>query len=262
MHWMMNSQWPSFFGHLYDYYFKQGGGYFGAKKAMQPRSVVWDYYATGDRSKAHVYAVNLTSGALRGKVTVSFYNLDGSRKYTNSAAADVPPNSSKDVFSVARIQGLTPAYFVRCQLADNDGKVVAENTYWQSTTDDDLGSPGNDEQFATNLSQWADLTALNHMGPVQVKVGGTLASNGDERTVTTTLTNSSNHIAFFVRVEVTAAQGGEEVLPITYDDNYITLFPHDSRTITAKIQASELTGKSPALRIEGYNVPRQIVSLP
>ena len=262
MHWMMNSQWPSFFSHLYDYYFKQGGGYFGAKRALQPRSVVWDYYATGDRSTAHVYAVNLTSEPLRGKVTVSFYNLDGSRKYTNSATADVPPNSSRDVLSIARTQGLTPVYFVRCQLADNDGKVLAENTYWQSTTDDDLGSPANDEQFATSLSKWADLTALNHMAPVQVKVGGSLASDGNERTVTTTLTNNSNHIAFFVRVEVTAGQGGDEVLPITYDDNYITLFPHDSRTITGKMQASELTEKSPALRVEGYNVPRQLVSLP
>jgi len=40
MNWMMNNHWPSFFGHLFDYYFKQGGGYFGAKKALQPLSVV------------------------------------------------------------------------------------------------------------------------------------------------------------------------------------------------------------------------------
>jgi exo-1,4-beta-D-glucosaminidase len=28
---MMNSPWPSFFGHLLDYYFEQGGGYFGGQ---------------------------------------------------------------------------------------------------------------------------------------------------------------------------------------------------------------------------------------
>lgn len=262
MHWMMNSSWPSFFGHLYDYYFKQGGGYFGAKKALQPRSVVWDYYATGNRSTAHLYAVNLTSEPLHGKVSISLYNLDGSRKYTNSTVADVPPDSSKDVLSIPRMQGLSPTYFVRCQLADTDGTLLAENVYWESTTEDDLGSPSNDTQFTTNLSQWADLTALNHMAPVQVKVGGSLASNGEERTATTTLTNNSNNIAFFVRVEVTRGSGGDEVLPITYDDNYISLFPHQSRTITGKMQAFALAGKSPALRVEGYNVPRQVLSLP
>lgn len=263
MHWMMNSHWPSFFGHLYDYYFKQGGGYFGAKKAMQPRTVVWDYYATGDRSAAHVYAVNLTPEALRGKVTVSLYNVDGSRKYTNSAAADVSANSSKDVLSVPRVQGLSPVYFVRCQLSDDSGKILAENAYWQSTTDDDLGNPSNDEQFSTNLSQWADLTALNHLPAVQLKVTGTAAANGgDERTVSATLTNNSNHIAFFIRVEATAGAGGDEVLPITYDDNYVTLFPHESRTVTARLDASQLDGKKPAVRVEGYNVPKQVVSLP
>jgi exo-1,4-beta-D-glucosaminidase len=262
MHWMMNSQWPSFFGHLYDYYFKQGGGYFGAKKAMQPRTVVWDYYATGDRSRGHVYAVNLTPEPLHGKVTVSFYNVDGSRKYTNSAVADVPPNSSKDALAVARIQGLSSAYFVRCQLFDDRGEVLAENVYWQSTTDDNLGNPSNDEQFATNLSQWADLTALNHLPAVQLKVAGAVASNGDERTVTTTLTNTSNHIAFFVRVDATAGAGGDEVLPIIYDDNYVTLLPHESRKITAKIDMTQLDGKQPAVRVEGYNVPKQVVPLP
>ena len=262
MHWMMNSQWPSFFGHLYDSYFKQGGGYFGVKKALQPRTVVWDYYATGDRSTAHIYAVNLAPDSFHGKVTVSFYNLDGSRKYTNSAAADVSPNSSKDVLSVPRLQGLSPTYFVRCQLSEANGKILAENTYWQSTTDDDLGNPSNDEQFATNLSQWGDLTALNHMPAVQLKVAGSLASNLDQRTVITTLSNNSNHIAFFTRVEATADVGGDEVLPITYDDNYVTLFPHESRTVTAKIDASQLNGRKLALRVEGYNVPKQELSLP
>jgi len=36
VHWMMNNPWPSVFGHLFDYYFKQGGGYFGAKKGLRP----------------------------------------------------------------------------------------------------------------------------------------------------------------------------------------------------------------------------------
>jgi exo-1,4-beta-D-glucosaminidase len=134
--------------------------------------------------------------------------------------------------------------------------------YWQSTTDDNLGNSSNDEQFATNLSQWADLTALNHMPAVQVKVAGSVASNADERTITTTLTNNSNHIAFFIRVDATAGAGGDEVLPITYDDNYVTLFPHESRKITAQLNVSQLDGKQPAVRVEGYNVPRQVVSLP
>ncbi len=261
MHWMMDAPWPSFFGHLYDYYFKQGGGYFGAKKAMQPRSVVWDYYATSDRSTAHVYAVNLTSEPVHGKVSISLYNLDGSVKYINAAVVDVPANSSIVAMSVPRVSGLSSAYFVRCQFIGPEGSLLMENVYWESMTDDDLGSPSNDDQFTTKLEKWADLTSLDQMSPVNLKVGSSLSRNGGEQTATITLANNSNHIAFFVRVELTRDSDGDEILPIVYDDNYVTLFPHESRAITAKFQASELEGGTAGLRVAGYNVPKKLLSL-
>ena len=34
--WMLNNAWPSMIWHLYDFYLRPGGGYFGAKKAMEP----------------------------------------------------------------------------------------------------------------------------------------------------------------------------------------------------------------------------------
>lgn len=70
----------SFVGYLFDYYFEQGGGYFGAKKALQPVSVVWDYYATGDRTAGHVYVVNHQLEPVSNvSVAVRFYNLDGTQ---------------------------------------------------------------------------------------------------------------------------------------------------------------------------------------
>ena len=260
MHWMLNSPWPSSFGHLYDYYFKQGGGYFGAKKGLRPRSVAWDYYATGDRSTAHVYAVNLTPEPLAGKVSVSFYNLDGSRKYASETAVSVPANSSVIAMSVPRIASLTSTYFVRCQLTGSQG-LVAENVYWQSTTDDDLGSPANDDQFTTNLSQWADLTGLNTLPAAKLKIRSSIANQGPKQTVITTLSNTSNHIAFFVRVEVTRGPNGDEVLPITYDDNYITIFPHESRTVTATMQLPALGGVPLSIRVDAYNATGKIAAV-
>ena len=256
MHWMMNTPWPSFFGHLYDYYFKQGGGYFGAKKAMRPVSVVWDYYATGDRTTAHVFAVNQAEQPLRGAtVSVAFFNSDGTRKFVREAkGVSVGPFSSTSALEVPRVPGLSSAYFVRCLLTGEDGKPLAENVYWQSTTDDDLGEAKNDDQFTTRLVKWADLTALNSMPPVILKASATHAAGSS----TITLRNDSSHIAFFVRLEVTREADGEEILPITYDDNYITLFPHTSSTVTAHYAAAGLRGQ-PAVRVEGYNVAKQVV---
>jgi exo-1,4-beta-D-glucosaminidase len=163
--------------------------------------------------------------------------------------------------AIPRIPGLSSTYFVRCNLTAGDGSQLAENAYWESTTDDDLGPPSNDDQFLTKLVKWADLTALNTMPVTPVRVTVT-ATGANQRTAKITLTNDSRHIAFFVRAEVTKGVDGEEILPITYDDNYVTLFPREARTIVARFQAAELGGSAPALRVEGYNVPKKVVAIP
>ena len=259
VNWMMNNHWPSFFGHLFDYYFKQGGGYFGAKKALQPVSVVWDYYATGDRSTAHIYAVNQQVEPLSNvSVSVRFYNLDGTQKYiTEAKNLVVPAGSSVDALKVGRIPGLSAVYFVRCQMTDSAGKVLAENVYWESQVDDEIGPPGNDVQFAIKLMQWGDMSALNSMPADPVSITGSCEEvNGESRSAIK-LANNSNHIAFFLRVEVANDQNGNEILPIRYDDNYVTLFPHERRTLNAAFETSRLTNHRAALRVEGYNVAKQ-----
>jgi exo-1,4-beta-D-glucosaminidase len=43
--------------------------------------------------------------------------------------------------TVRRVSGLDPAYLVRCELRNATGALLAENVYWQSAADDDLGEP-------------------------------------------------------------------------------------------------------------------------
>jgi len=276
IHWMMNNPWPSFFGHLFDDYYKQGGGYFGAKKGLRPVNVVWDYYATGDRSKATLYVVNQTAQARsKLKVAVEFYNLDGTRKYfTEISNFSIGPDTSREAITVPRILNLDPTYLVRGVLmgsADKDAsdkdKVLAENVYWESTTDDDLGEAKNDEQFKTTLAKWADLSALNNMPRSELNVS-TSSHAGEfngEKQVTITLANPGNHVAFFVRAEVTQVSGesldGGEILPIIYSDNYVTVFPHETRTIEATFQNSSKEPGSLAVRVEGYNVAMQVLGV-
>jgi exo-1,4-beta-D-glucosaminidase len=78
-----------------------------------------------------------------------------------------------------------------------------------------------------------------------------------------TLRNThATNIAFFVRPEVTTGNGGNEVLPVTYTDNYISLWPGESTTITATYQTSDLAGQSPYLRVRGYNIPSTSIPVP
>src|ERR1022692_1532441 len=253
-YWLLNSHWPSFYGNIIDYYLSPGGLYYGAKKGLRLLSVAFDYYAIGDNSQARIIVFNQTPGDMRSlRVRVRIYDLDGKLRddrSTNGIA--VPFNGATQVMALPRYPESSPVFFVRCQLFDDTGKLVAENTYWQSQKDDDLGARSHDAVMTLRQDKWADMTALNTMPPVALEIGATQAKIDKENPVTIRLRNPTGHIAFFERATVSARRDGNEILPIEYDDNYITVFPGE----TAEIHGIVPKGARPRwVKLEGYNTP-------
>ena len=100
IYWMLNNHWPSFFGHIFDYYLKPGGAYFGAKKGLRPLSVVFDYYAK-DKQQAAIRVVNQTLQGRRGlQVRVRVYNLDGTQIFDRRGAVDVEAQGVVQAFAL------------------------------------------------------------------------------------------------------------------------------------------------------------------
>ena len=77
-------------------------------------------------------------------------------------------------------------------------------------------------------------------------------------------------MAFFLRADVrrgtptgTALPGDNEVLPITWSDNDITLWPGESQTLTATYRRlSLLGGATPVVSVYGWNVPNAAFAAP
>jgi len=263
IYWMFNEPWPSFFGHLFDYYEKPGGAYYGAKKGLRPLSVVFDYYATGDHKHAKVRVVNQTINNRDDlRVRVRVYDLLGHVKYDQRAShIQVPAQGVALALTLPLVHDVTSTYFVRCELFDRSGSKLADNDYWQSTTLDDLGSPSNDNAFKIEQASWANLTALNTMPKVQLRIAGMDHSSRAKHEVSITLHNPTDHIAFFERVSVTRGKDGEEILPITYSDNYVTLFPKETVHICSTFGHSGNYAGQLWLRVEGYNTVIEVVPI-
>lgn len=261
--WMLNNHWPSFFGHLFDYYMKQGGGYFGAKKALQPLGLVFDYYATGDRSEGKVYLVNQSPEDLTNlSVVASLYDIDGKLKHQHNAdVASAATASSTVALTLPRYDDLGPVYFIRLQLKNGSSELLAESTYWQASHEDiPVGMDPNAMMDAMVLKQdqWADFTALNSMP--QVKLASKveeLDAKGDLRRFQISLENPTEHVAFFVRAELHLDEQSGEILPITYSDNYVTVYPGETLQIEAEVNKSQLQEQAPLIFVEGYNVQAQ-----
>ncbi len=80
---------------------------------------------------------------------------------------------------------------------------------------------------------------------------------GNESMTTVTLRNTSPSIAFFTRVQV-LTPSGDEVLPVIWDDNYISILPGATKTVTATY-ATNLGSGNVTVKVGGSNVmPTQL----
>jgi exo-1,4-beta-D-glucosaminidase len=211
-----------------------------------------------------VDVVNSTLAASTGMTaTVTVSDIPSlTTVYTNQVTLDVPANASTRAFTVPALSGLSTTYFIRMQLRSSTGQLVSDNLYWCSTTPDALGNKSN--WFSTSVSSFANLNGLSSLpsNPGLTATASRTVANGQE-TVTTTLSNTSaTNVAFFVHAEVTAGSDGLEVLPVGYSDNYVSLWPGESTTITATYATSDLGGQAPFLRVSGYNVPKVTLAVP
>jgi exo-1,4-beta-D-glucosaminidase len=246
--WMLNNAWPSNIWHLYDYYLRPGGGYFGAKRAMEALHPLYSY---DDHS---VYVVSSQYEDVRGlKLTTKVYNLDAAEKFSQDTPVDAPADSTNKVLSLPAIDGLSGAYFLVLRLSDSAGRQVGSNFYWLSTKQETLDWEKSN-WYTTPTSSFADYTALSQLPKVKLKVASQHNRKGDESITHVTLENPSKSVAFFVRLKVTRGTGGEEILPVIWQDNYVSLLPGEKRDITAIYRTAELGAAKPEVEVSGWNV--------
>ncbi|MBV9927277.1 MAG: glycosyl hydrolase family 2 [Acidobacteria bacterium] len=247
--WMLNNAWPSLIWHLYDYYLLPGGGYFGTKRACEPVHVQYSY---DDRS---VVAVNDTRRPHEKlKLTARLYDFNLSEKFTKTTVLDLPADASVSAFTLPKPEGLTPTYFLDLRLETREGAVVSSNFYWLSTQEDALDWE-HSTWYYTPASAYADYTQLASLPPAALNVSGRVVRRGEDEVAHVTLENTGRGLAFFVRLQVQRGPGGEEVLPVLWQDNYVSLLPGERREVTARYRARDLQGARPSLAVGGWNVP-------
>ena len=246
--WMLNNAWPSLIWHLYDWYLRPGGSYFGAKKACEPLHVQYSY---DDRSVVVVNSYYQPFANM--KVVARVYNLDMAEKFSREAKVDVAEDSSTRVFTLPEIAGLSSTYFVSLVLEDGSGAPAGRNFYWLSTKPETLDWDKS-TWYYTPTKTFADYTALNSLPPVDLKAASRTEERGTDRVTTVTVANPGKTIAFAVHLKLKKGPDGDEVLPVLWEDNYFALLPGESRQVAATYRASDLGRAAPVVEVDGWNV--------
>jgi exo-1,4-beta-D-glucosaminidase len=246
--WMLSNPWPSLIWHTYDYYLYPAGTYFGMKKSLEPLHVMYSYKSNG------VDIINSTLQSFSGlRVKATVYNLDGSLKYTKETSAEVAEDGIKECFILPQIDGLSDVYFVRLELKDTKGKVQSINWYWLSGKKDELNWKKS-TWYYTPQSAFADYGALKNMPKTTLNVKQTSAKPGTGASHKITLTNTGKSVAFFVHVRALKEKGGEDILPVIFEDNYISLAPGETRIIECSYKSKDAGKGEPYILVNGWNV--------
>ncbi|KAL3481347.1 glycoside hydrolase superfamily [Aspergillus californicus] len=251
IYWMLNSPWPSLHWQLFDYYLRPSGAYFGAKTGGRLEHVSYDY-----ESRA-VFIINhsrQSQGARR--VAVDLVDVHGATLLHREMTIETAPFTSKQITDIPEIAELQGVGFLRLVLSDDFGTVLSRNVYWLSKQNDEL-IWGASTWYTTPVRTYADFTALSHIQAAEVEPTAFFSGRAppDHIKIQFALENKSDVPAFFIRLVLLDPETGEEITPVFWADNYVTLLPREWLQIDAVVEDSRDCRWT--LRISGRNVEQQ-----
>ena len=234
IYWMYNSAWPSLYWQLYDYFFAPNGSFYGTKKACEPLHIQYHY---NDNS---VHVVNGFYKDFTGlKATAKLYDLNMTEKYSKEAPLDVKADESKKVMFPSFPTDNGEVYFLKLKLTDASNKEISSNFYW-------LSSKGDEKADFTALGMLPKVNLNFTVSPIQKQKG--------KYRIVVEIENPSTSLAFFVNPKILKGKSKEMVLPVFWEDNYISLLPKEKRKVAVEFNPADLNGEMPLLAIDGWNI--------
>jgi exo-1,4-beta-D-glucosaminidase len=223
-----------------------GGGYFGTRKANEPLHI---QYRFDDRK---IVVVNSTLAAYQGlRVRAKVLDLAGKELFAQESSLNVAADGVAMAFAVPA-QGATS--FLKLELHDAQGRMVSQNLYWVPAKLAQLDWAKTTYVNTPALS-YADMRDLASLPRTSVQ-WSTKIGPGE---VFVDLKNGGSPVAFFLHLRAVKAGTDEEIAPIFWSDNFVSLMPGESRTLT-------VTGLPDAkeeveIKLDGWNVEARILRI-
>jgi hypothetical protein len=230
--WMSNPAHPSFVWQLYDYHLEPNSSLFAVQSASEMVHIQMN------EANGTLEVINNQPHPISGVTAhLSILNLDGKSALERGYSVNGPADTAINLGAIPFPEDLSAVFFVQLQLRDSGGTVLSRNLYWKP-------NPANGE----------DLTPLDQL-PVMHLTGTITRHDANGRVLLdVTLTNPGETMALMAHLQLRRKSSGERVLPVFYSDNYISLAPGESRTVTIDASEADLKGDTPMVVLDGWNV--------
>jgi hypothetical protein len=230
--WMSDPAQPSFVWQIYHYDMEPNSSLFAVKSAGEMQHIQFN------EGNGELQVINNLPEPLNNAVAhVTIYNLDGTVAYQHESPVTALPSSATNLGAVQFPATVSAVHFLKLELKDSTGKLISRNFYWRSL-------PEHPDDF----------TAMEKMPTVTLEAKGEYKDADGKRMVTVTLHNASANLAVMAHLQLRRKTSGERVLPVYYSDNYISLVPNESRTVTIEAAISAFKDETPLVMVDGWNV--------
>lgn len=230
--WMSNPAQPSFVWQIYHHDLEPNASLFAVKKASEP------VHIQVNESDWNIEVVNNHPEPIKNaKANLSVYDLDGKLAYKHDYEVNVSASSTERVSSIDWPTNLDSVHFIKVALHDSSGSLVSDNFYWRA-----------------NAENSEDLSALNKLQEVTLDAEVARTEINHKNEITVTLHNRQLQVALMAHLQLRRQDTGERVLPVYYSDNYVSLVPNESKTITIEVASASLSGTVPLVVVDGWNI--------
>lgn len=219
--WMLNSARPSVYWQLYDYYLQPNAAYYAVKRGNAPIQLIYDY------QRHAVFAVNETLKPVT--MNAGMRLIAGTVDQQEQKTLTLEAGAVQKAFDIPD----TSDAFLFLKATDPTGSEIAVNDYFLPAERDEYDWEKTN-WVTTPITRYVSYRTLNSLPRVTCLLESKRIDNGYE----ITLSNPSQTVAFFQRLIVKDAKG-TLVCPAYWSDNYISLVPGESRTITCMLPATD-----------------------
>ncbi|HEY9127279.1 MAG TPA: glycoside hydrolase family 2 TIM barrel-domain containing protein, partial [Acidobacteriaceae bacterium] len=239
--WMSSPAQPSFVWQLYHYDLEPNSALYAVKKAGEMVHIQLNENDGG------LEVINNEPEILKGYIAhEAVFSIDGKLRYERDFDVTGPASSAIQLGQIDPVDGdwhwpneLNAVHFIALTLKDASGETVSRNFYWR-------GAPSDPD----------NLKAMDAMPVATLTAQATKEAVGDQVRVTVILSNPGQSLALMAHLQLRHGKDAEakRVLPVYASDNYVSLAPGESRTITLDAAAADFKGDDPLVTIDGWNV--------
>ena len=226
--WMSQSAWPSLICQLYDHYFEYTSAFFAAKKACSQIHVFYDPLQNLIRA-----ANNTKSEIMDARLNATIFNKNGEKQWEQSMVSDLAIAEATTFFELA-FKSREEVEFLKLELRNKEGKLLNDNFYWLE-------------------NKQGDCKDLNSLPQAEVSMDIVSKSQDKVFTAEITLKNGSNSVSLLNKLKLKEKETGESILPVFFDDDYISLLPHEEKIIRLQVDKKLIKNRKVELQLEGWN---------